>query len=175
MSNPTTDREASIDQIIADFVLAEQTGCAPSREAWLASHPSLAGELAEFLDDRARFAGAIQPIRIVEMPTGRERLRIEGTGRETAVIAFSPDNRRLAAISHSNSFRSNVKLFELDAGREVLSLPMARGICSAIAFSPDGRRFATATTEATDPWQLLLQPGPNSSQVQIWEAPAKGE
>src|SRR5687767_7759395 len=59
----TIDRDEQIDQLIAEYVLAEQNGKAPRCETWLAAHPSFAGELAEFLDDRARFASAVRPIR----------------------------------------------------------------------------------------------------------------
>jgi anion transporter len=48
--DPST-RELRLDQIIADYLEADEQGRAPSDEDWLASHPDLADELREFLDD----------------------------------------------------------------------------------------------------------------------------
>jgi WD40 repeat protein len=113
-------------------------------------------------------------VRVYDLKEKRERLRITGAGRESMVLAISPDNRRLAAVSHSSGMQSTVRLYELETGREVLSLPMPRGMCSALAFSPDGRRIATATMPSLDPL-AFAQPGKTPAEIQIWDAPPARE
>src|SRR4051794_22031376 len=55
----STDR---LDEIIADFLDAQEHGCAPAREELLAAHPDLAGELAEFLRDQDRVDAVVAPL-----------------------------------------------------------------------------------------------------------------
>src|SRR5690242_12555751 len=55
----STDR---LDEIIADYLDAQERGCAPSRGELLAAHPDLAGELEEFLRDQDRVDAVVAPL-----------------------------------------------------------------------------------------------------------------
>ena len=50
-----------IDEIIAEYIRAEDAGEAPDREALLQRHPKLAEELREFFDDRDQFQHLASP------------------------------------------------------------------------------------------------------------------
>src|SRR5947209_7573572 len=49
---PTPSADDRVDEAVAEYLRAAQAGTPPDRAAFLARHPDLAAELAEFLDDR---------------------------------------------------------------------------------------------------------------------------
>jgi eukaryotic-like serine/threonine-protein kinase len=53
--DPDSAREDRVDSAIAEYLQAAEAGRTPDREAFLRSHPDLAEELTEFLDDREHF------------------------------------------------------------------------------------------------------------------------
>ena len=55
--NDTRVDSQRLDEVIAEFLHAEEAGQAPSTDALLDAHPDLAEELREFLDDRAQVRG----------------------------------------------------------------------------------------------------------------------
>ena len=59
MADPS--RDDRIDAAIAEYLAACDAGSPPERAAFLAAHPDLAAELAEFLDDHARMRRAVGP------------------------------------------------------------------------------------------------------------------
>lgn len=48
---PTRERERRIEEAMAEYLLAAESGRAPDRDAFLARHPDLVGDLASFLAD----------------------------------------------------------------------------------------------------------------------------
>jgi eukaryotic-like serine/threonine-protein kinase len=53
----TGEREGRFNQVLADYLEAEEAGRAPDCSELFARHPDLADELKEFLDNRAELAG----------------------------------------------------------------------------------------------------------------------
>src|SRR5947199_1044389 len=51
-----------LDEIIADYLEAAETGAAPSREKLLACHPELADELTAFFADQDRLDAVVAPL-----------------------------------------------------------------------------------------------------------------
>src|SRR5438552_2930570 len=62
---PAASRQERLDEVIADYLRSLQTGQPPDRQEWLARHPDLAPDLAEFLADRACIERLAEPVRAV--------------------------------------------------------------------------------------------------------------
>lgn len=66
MSGTSTDsagREQRLDQLIADYLQAVQSGQVPDRRQLLAEHPEFATELTSFFTDQDRFQELAEPLR----------------------------------------------------------------------------------------------------------------
>jgi WD40 repeat protein/serine/threonine protein kinase len=61
-SHEPSAREQHINQVIADYLEAVETGTALTPEELLAQHPDIAGELKAFLADRERFKDFASPV-----------------------------------------------------------------------------------------------------------------
>jgi WD40 repeat protein len=59
------DPEHRLDEVIAAFLKSVQAGQAPPQQEWLARHPDLAPQLAEFFADRERMERLAEPVRAV--------------------------------------------------------------------------------------------------------------
>jgi WD40 repeat protein len=90
-------------------------------------------------------------VRVWELASRREALRLQGHAGKLAQLAFSPDSARLAsAVLHETARpgrqgQGEVKLWDTGTGRELLNLSWDApgGARSAtLAFSPDGHRLA---------------------------------
>ncbi len=57
------DREQRLNQVIADYLEAQESGQAPDRAAFLKQHPGLAGELALFFANQDHVAQLTAPLR----------------------------------------------------------------------------------------------------------------
>jgi eukaryotic-like serine/threonine-protein kinase len=64
------DRERELDDAVAAYAEAANAGQAPDPGEWLARHPHLAPELAEFLADRAHLERVAAPLRTAVPPAG---------------------------------------------------------------------------------------------------------
>jgi tRNA A-37 threonylcarbamoyl transferase component Bud32 len=63
------DREQRLDQVIADYLAAQDAGIAPAREALLAAHPDLAEDLRSFFREHDRLGRLAAPLRAGVEPT----------------------------------------------------------------------------------------------------------
>ena len=55
--------EQPLDDVLAHYIAGEEAGSAPDRQALLARHPGLAGELREFFANRDQMQRLVQPLR----------------------------------------------------------------------------------------------------------------
>jgi WD40 repeat protein len=99
-----------------------------------------------------------QSVRILDAPTGRVVLSLEGHPGRVRCIAWSPDGKRLVAASYdySGAGRGGVKVWDAASGREILSLQRPAGAVISAAFSPDGKRIVTGSEQ--------------EATVQVWDA-----
>src|SRR5579864_8343648 len=72
-----------LDDIIADYLDAVESGTAPARAELLAAHPDLAGELADFFADQDRLEAVVAPL------VGRS----SGHGRRSVTVSVQPGQR----------------------------------------------------------------------------------
>jgi WD40 repeat protein len=94
--------------------------------------------------------------------------RLQSTGHELTVAAFSPDGKRLATGGGMGEIGrgGGVTIWDVDGGLAVLTLGRASEMYVRLAFSPDGQRLAAATG------QLLAIVGGEASSVRVvvWDA-----
>src|SRR5436305_2067082 len=57
------DRDSQLDEVIASYLEAVESGSAPDRRQWPARYPDLADDLAAFFADEAGFDGLVAPLR----------------------------------------------------------------------------------------------------------------
>jgi eukaryotic-like serine/threonine-protein kinase len=62
------DRDAELDRLCAEYLEAAEAGTPPDRAGWLAAHPHLAADLADFLDCLDTVSGRAAPLRAVAGP-----------------------------------------------------------------------------------------------------------
>src|SRR5262245_49394276 len=77
-STPNPERRRRLEVAMAEYLLAADAGRAPDPRAWLAQHPDLQPELAEFLADQAGLDQLVRPLRPAPAPDQA------GAGRRTA-------------------------------------------------------------------------------------------
>lgn len=121
--------------------------------------PIDAGYRSEFTDDGGgvlsiRRQGSTE-LRLYDVRTGKERVRLAGASRQPTVFRISPNGRTAAAADDDE-----VLVWEVASGREVYRLKGRDGRVMALAFSPDGRWLATAGADKT---------------VRVWEVAAGEE
>jgi WD40 repeat protein len=95
------EREQTLDQIIADYLEAHETGRPADRDALLNQYPALAAELAHFFENQDRMARLTAPIRAGNQP-GCSR------GLESIFIPFpgpGHENSQQADLLSSNEAR----------------------------------------------------------------------
>src|SRR5262245_64072206 len=75
-----SERDARVDEVLAEYLEALEAGRAPARSALLAAHPDLADQIAEFLDDQEGLGLADPPPGLPAGPAGFGELEEVGRG-----------------------------------------------------------------------------------------------
>jgi hypothetical protein len=104
-------------------------------------------------------AGDGSTVKVWDLNTGQDCLRLRGYKSVVLCAALSPDGRRLASVSNDYT----LKVWDTGDGREIFSRPCK---ASRVVFHPDGKRLATAGADAYHP----EQPG----AITLWDV-ATGE
>lgn len=100
--------------------------------------------------DRRSHFDLFSRIMLFETATGKLLYQIDMNEVGVKPIAFSPDDKRLAAAG-----AWTVRVWDVASGQEILNRDSHRGEIKSIAFSPDGKRLATASRDSTVlVWQL---------------------
>jgi WD40 repeat protein len=84
-------------------------------------------------------------VRFWDGATGRPMRQFSLGGYSPAMIALSPDGRRLAGAGANQPDRA--KVWDVSTGREIAALRGHSGHVTSLAFSPDGRRLATGGSD----------------------------
>lgn len=82
-------------------------------------------------------------VRVWDTQTGREILTLKGHTDEVLAVAFSPDDRWVAAADGGGG----VRVWDAGGDRPVVTLGGHLGPVTVVAASPDGRRVATASAD----------------------------
>jgi serine/threonine-protein kinase len=134
---PADERNLRIQEILADYLEAEEAGSPPDREAWLARYPELAAELRAFLagHDQARQLGPVPP----EPSTGPHQPDHVASDLET--IRYFGDYAIVALLGEGGMGRV-CKARQLSLNRDVALKLLKAG---RFATDEDRRRFRIET------------------------------
>ncbi len=94
-------------------------------------------------------------IRLLDVPSARERAILRGHARTVRTLAFSPDGKRLA----SGSQEGRALLWDISTGmpsRVLVNRPS--GVIRSVVFSPDGRTVVVGEQGEKDSAIFLLDP-----------------
>ena len=90
-------------------------------------------------------------IRLSILPTGDKLISFP---QETSALAFSPDNKILAAGTH----RQSISLFDINSGTELFNIKMKEPFGRRLVFSPNGKLLAIhGTFVRTQLWDVVEQ------------------
>jgi len=105
-------------------------------------------------------------IRLWDMTSKKQSLKLQGHLRRVNCVAFSPDNLTLASGSHDKQ----VKLWNIKTGKEINGLNVHSDFVSAVAFSPDGNILASASHDKRIRlWQVHYKIMPKDALIEIIE------
>jgi len=105
-------------------------------------------------------------IRLWDMTSKNQSLKLQGHLRRVNTVAFSPDNLTLASGSHDKQ----VKLWNIKTGKEINGLNVHNDFVSSVAFSPDGNILASACHDTQIRlWQIHYKIMPKDALVETIE------
>jgi YD repeat-containing protein len=92
---------------------------------------------------------------------GEQLLRFKGHGEFVHALAFRPDGRQLAVVSHGRDQpQGQLNTWDAATGEDLLTVKTRDGFTSGLAYSPDGRLLAT-----TDPGAVRLRDAATGKEV----------
>jgi WD40 repeat protein len=105
-------------------------------------------------------------IRLWDMTSKKQSLKLQGHLRRVNCVAFSPDNLTLASGSHDKQ----VKLWNIKTGKEINGLNVHNDFVSAVEFSPDGNILASASHDSRIRlWQIHYKIMPKDALIETIE------
>src|SRR5262249_46192058 len=103
-------------------------------------------------------------VRLWDVPSGRERKRLDGRGKDNGGLAFSADGRALAVLRDPGA----IQLWDVALGRLSREIDTGDARYYAIRFSPDGRTLAAAGwNQPVRLWEVAT--GKERGQTERWE------
>jgi hypothetical protein len=93
----------------------------------------------------AASGGEDRTVRVWDVGSGKERLRLEGHADEVVAVAFSADGRHLLSAGGDRTLR----LWDVATGKELRRFRGHTDAVRAVAFSPDGRRALSGGADHT--------------------------
>lgn len=90
-------------------------------------------------DNRRNAVGEDKSIRIFDVATGKELIRIQAHTAKVTALAFSPDGKMLASGGDDKS----VRVYDAATGKALLVLNGHTTGIAVVAFSPDGKALTT--------------------------------
>jgi DNA-binding beta-propeller fold protein YncE len=94
-------------------------------------------------DGKQLLAAQDKTLRLWDVPTGTDRLRLEGHTQGVYAVAFSPDGRRAVSASGDRT----VRVWDLATGEEVARLTGHAGWIGDVAFLAGGRNVLSASED----------------------------
>lgn len=96
--DPTASREARLEAVLGDYLRAREAGAVPDRAEWIARHPDLASDLADFLDDQALFEGVASPL-VSPAPDSESTPRAAPDGPTATFLGAAPTREPAAPVA----------------------------------------------------------------------------
>jgi WD40 repeat protein len=107
-----------------------------SATAPFAGHTGTIGCIAISADGKKALSGSEdQTVRLWDVATGRELLRLRSVNEEILGVAISPDGREAATAVKDGT----VRLWDLESGKQRLAIKAHTERATVVAFTPDGR------------------------------------
>lgn len=111
-------------------------------------------------DNRRNAVGEDKSIRIFDVATGKELIRIQAHTAKVTALAFSPDGKLLASGGDDKTAR----VYDAATGRALVVLNGHKAGIAVVAFSPDGK---TLTTLDKDKKSIKWDPSTGKQLPQI--------
>jgi cytochrome c/WD40 domain-containing protein len=94
--------------------------------------------------------GADGSVRVFDVPTGVERLKINNHADWVTAVCFSPDGKRIATASRDKT----AKVFDVETGGLLATYSEHNAPVRAVAFSPDGKIVISAGGNRIRIWNV---------------------